>query len=146
MATHSRILARKIPWTGFPGGSVVNNLFTTVVWSVVWSLDWEDPLEKGNDILLQYSCLYYPTDRGAWQAIVHGVAKSWTWLNTHCKWRCGEGGGSFRFVFRNSSGCSMKIWLETESDAGWLETLKWSKWEGMSLGMKVVATETKGSS
>ena len=29
---------------------------------------------------LQYSCLENPTDRGAWQAIVHSVAKSWTWL------------------------------------------------------------------
>ena len=31
---------------------------------------------EGNDYPLQYSCLEYPTDRGAWQAIVHGVAKS----------------------------------------------------------------------
>ena len=29
---------------------------------------------------LQYSCLENPMDRGAWQATVHGVAKSWTWL------------------------------------------------------------------
>ena len=29
---------------------------------------------------LQYSCLGNPMDRGAWRAIVHGVAKSWTWL------------------------------------------------------------------
>ena len=27
---------------------------------------------------LQYSCLENPMDRGAWWAIVHGVAKSWT--------------------------------------------------------------------
>ena len=27
-----------------------------------------------------YSCLRNPKDRGAWQATVHGVAKSWTWL------------------------------------------------------------------
>ena len=27
---------------------------------------------------LQYSCLENPMDRGAWRAIVHGVAKSWT--------------------------------------------------------------------
>ena len=26
----------------------------------------------------QYSCLENPMDRGAWQAIVHRVAKSWT--------------------------------------------------------------------
>ena len=29
---------------------------------------------------LQYSCLESPIDRGAWQATVHRVAKSWTWL------------------------------------------------------------------
>ena len=27
---------------------------------------------------LQYSCWDNPLDRGAWWAIVHGVAKSWT--------------------------------------------------------------------
>ena len=31
---------------------------------------------------LQYSCLYDPKDKGAWQATVHGVAKSQTQLNT----------------------------------------------------------------
>ena len=31
-----------------------------------------------NGNLLQYSCLLNPMDRGAWQAIVHRVAKSWT--------------------------------------------------------------------
>ena len=29
-------------------------------------------------IPLQYSCLENPMDRGAWQAMVHGVAKSQT--------------------------------------------------------------------
>ena len=32
---------------------------------------------------LQYSCLENPTDRGAWKAIVHRVAQSWTWLKRH---------------------------------------------------------------
>ena len=27
---------------------------------------------------LQYSCLENPMETGAWQAVVHGVAKSWT--------------------------------------------------------------------
>ena len=30
---------------------------------------------------LQYSCLENPMDRGAWQAIVHGVTKGWTRLS-----------------------------------------------------------------
>ena len=35
-------------------------------------------LGEGNDNLLQYSCLENPMNRGALQAAVHGVAKSWT--------------------------------------------------------------------
>ena len=31
--------------------------------------------EEGNGNPLQYSCLENPMDRGAWQAIVHGVAR-----------------------------------------------------------------------
>ena len=36
---------------------------------------------EGNGNPLQYSCLENPTDRGAWRATVHGVAKSRTWLS-----------------------------------------------------------------
>ena len=32
----------------------------------------------GNGNPLQYSCLENPMDRGAWRAMVHRVAKSWT--------------------------------------------------------------------
>ena len=32
---------------------------------------------------LQYSCLENSTDRGAWWATVHGVAKSWIQLSMH---------------------------------------------------------------
>ena len=35
----------------------------------------------GNSNPLQSSCLENSMDRGAWQATVHGVAKSWTRLN-----------------------------------------------------------------
>ena len=35
---------------------------------------------EGNGYPLQYSCLENPMDRGAWQATVHRVAKSWTQL------------------------------------------------------------------
>ena len=37
--------------------------------------------EVGNGNPLQYFCLGNPTDRGAWGATVHGVAKSWTQLS-----------------------------------------------------------------
>ena len=36
---------------------------------------------EGNGNLLQYSCLENFIDRGAWQATVRGMAKSWTWLS-----------------------------------------------------------------
>ena len=38
-------------------------------------------LGGGNGNPLQYSCLENPTDRGAWWAAVHGVAKSQTQLS-----------------------------------------------------------------
>ena len=44
----------------------------------VLSLGWEDPLEK---VMATHSSVLawrIPTDRGAWQATVHGVAKSQT--------------------------------------------------------------------
>ena len=38
---------------------------------------------EGNGNPLQYSCLGNSMDRGAWQATVHRVAKSWTRLSVH---------------------------------------------------------------
>ena len=40
----------------------------------------EEPLEEGKGNPLQDSYLENPVDSGAWQATVHGVAKSWTRL------------------------------------------------------------------
>ena len=37
--------------------------------------------EEGKGYPLQYSCLENPMERGAWRAIVHGVAKSRTQLS-----------------------------------------------------------------
>ena len=36
---------------------------------------------EGNGYPLHYSCLENSMDRWPWRATVHGVAKSWTWLN-----------------------------------------------------------------
>ena len=50
-------------------------------WTILWKMvfrNWCLPGE-GNGNPLQYSCLKKSTDRGAWQAAVHGV----TWLSTH---------------------------------------------------------------
>ena len=49
------------------------------VWeTLVQSLGQEDTLEK--EMATQYSCLENPMDAEAWQATVHGVAKSQTQL------------------------------------------------------------------
>ena len=41
-------------------------------------LGWEDPLEEGITTLSSIPAWRIPMDRGAWQAAVHGVEKSWT--------------------------------------------------------------------
>ena len=43
----------------------------------IWSLDWEEPLEKGRATYSSILAWRIPMDREAWQATVHGVAKSW---------------------------------------------------------------------
>ena len=65
---------------GFPGGSVITNPRDNAgdMGSIPGS--GRSPRErKGNP--LQYSCLGNPMDKGVWQAIVHGVTKSWTQLS-----------------------------------------------------------------
>ena len=44
----------------------------------VQSPGWEDPLEKGKATHSSILAWRVPMDRGAWQATVHGVAKSQT--------------------------------------------------------------------
>ena len=41
-------------------------------------LGWEDPLEEGMTTHSSILAWKIPMDRGTWQAIVHGVTKSWT--------------------------------------------------------------------
>ena len=78
--------ALKKIWS-FPGGAVVKN-------SLVNAGDTGDavsipapgrPSGEGNGSSLQCSCLENSMDRGFWQVIVYGVAKSWTW---HRDWAC----------------------------------------------------------
>ena len=101
MATHSSILAWRIPWTeepgglqsmglqeldttqrlkhhqGFPSGSDGKESACISEGLGLIPGSGRSPGE-GNGIPLQYSCLENPMDRGAWQAVVCGVAKSWT--------------------------------------------------------------------
>ena len=58
--------------------------------------------ENGN--LLQYSCLGNPMDRGAWQATVHGVAKSQTELSTHAQLWTGDLNSLYLDLLINKNG------------------------------------------
>ena len=44
----------------------------------VRSLGWEDPLEEGMATHSGILAWRIPMDKGAWRAIVYGVAKTWT--------------------------------------------------------------------
>ena len=117
MATHSSILAWRIPWTEEPGGvqsmgsqesdmtKQLNYHHRGLSGLPRWCSSKEPVCQcrrhrrgrvnpwarkipwrrHGNP--LQYSCLENSMDRGAWRAIVHGIAKSWDmteWLTyTH---------------------------------------------------------------
>ena len=63
------------------GASLVAQLVKNLsaMWETwVQSLGWEDALEKGMATHSSILAWRIPVDRGAWQATVHGVAKSWT--------------------------------------------------------------------
>ena len=64
---------------GFPGGSVVKELPANAE-DAGSILGLERSPGEGNVNPLQYFWLGNPTERGAWQATVHGVAKSRTQL------------------------------------------------------------------
>ena len=59
---------------GFPGGLVVKNMSSNAgdVGLIPGS---ERSLREGNGNPPQYSCLENSMDRGAWQAIVHGITE-----------------------------------------------------------------------
>ena len=69
-------LNKAVYWS-FPGGTVVKNPPTNA--GDTRDTGWIPGLGRspsvGNGNALQYYCLGNPMDRGAWQAIIHGVAK-----------------------------------------------------------------------
>ena len=70
---------------GFPGGTVGTNARAKArdARSVGLIPGTGRSPEEGNGNPLQYCCLRNPMDRGAWQATVRGVAKSWTQLSSY---------------------------------------------------------------
>ena len=86
--------------------------FVDKVMSLLFNMLSRLVIGEGNGTPLQYSCLENPMDGGAWQAAVHGVARSWDTterLHFHFTLSC-IGGGD-----RNLLQCSF---LENPRDGG----------------------------
>ena len=75
---------------GFPGGASGREHVCQCRKGNAGSVSGRGRLSGGNGNPLQYSCLENPTDRGAWWATVHRVAKSRTRLS------------DFTFYFRDT--------------------------------------------
>ena len=66
-----------------------------------------------NGYPLQYSCLEYPMDRGAWKATVHGVTMGLTWLKwlgTHALTIVTQ------FLCLDKNCCQLSVILKKEHD------------------------------
>ena len=82
MATHSSVLAWRIPGTGEPSGLLsMGSHRVRHDWSDLAAAAAVCICREGDGTPLQYSCLENPMDGEAWWAAVHGVAKSWTRLS-----------------------------------------------------------------
>ena len=99
-------------------------------------------LGKGNGTRLQYSCLGNPTDGGAWWATVHGVLRSWTWLN------------DFTFTFHlhalekeMATHSSVLAWRIPGTGAWWAaiygvaQSRTWLKWLSSSSSFALITEE-----
>ena len=122
----------------------------------------------GNGNPVQYSCLENPMDRGTWQTIVHGAAKSGTRLSEHTRWQritaktTSQPHYPFsRFalvirsqfcyrqqcpnkenVFLRAPALGMTIWL---SFGHWDRSSSWNCWKGVWKGwLKAVAYWKEG--
>ena len=81
MASHSSILAWKIPWREKPGGLQSIGRSPAKQKTQVPLLSQQDPLKKGMATHSSILAWRIPQTRGAWWTIVHGVTKSQTWLS-----------------------------------------------------------------
>ena len=121
---------------GFPGGSEVTASACNAgdLGSIPGS--GRSPGE-GNGNPLQYSCLENPMDRGAWRAIVHGVAKSRTWLSdftslhyfslscSKCYWKPTICRAFFQSTVRDKAVICCKPWARFE--AKYIRNTEWVK-------------------
>ena len=103
MATHSSVLAWRIPWTEEPGG--LRSMRSPRVrhdWATLLS-----SIGEGNGNPLQCSCLENPG--GAWWAAVYGVALGQTWLkwlsSSSSKWEGNPKGREYTYICTVDSFC-----------------------------------------
>jgi len=98
---HGIFQARVVEWGAIAGTTIIQILVHLIssqrslrlssVLFILFTLSCSSDGE-GNGILIQYSCLETPVDRGACWAAFHGVAQSQTWLKWLSMHAClGEG-------------------------------------------------------
>ena len=125
MATHSSILAWRIPWTEEPGGLLS---IGSQSWTRLKRLSMHACIGEGNGNPLHYSCLENPRDGGAWWAAICGVTQSRTqlkWLSSSSSKE--EQRGSLKktkfcppLAFYREYGFSSSSHKEGHSPRGWL--------------------------
>ena len=117
-------------YLGFRGGSLLKNLpvMQEMQEMPVWSLGQEDPLEEGmvTHFKTIYSCLENPKDRGAWQAKVHRVAKSWAWLSdwahtTQYLWKLYVYWSQVILLFKNFFAMPRGLWDPSSLTRDWTQ-------------------------
>ena len=86
---------------------------------------------KRNSNPLQYSCLRNPMDRGAWQAVVYGVAKESDMTETKQKQSITSSQSLFRHVHQDSNSNSGNQSSSTKSDSRMLKLLLFLRGDGL---------------
>ena len=77
---HPGLISQKLQIWSLSQTYYIGSAFNKIIKWVEWALMFETNCSyNGNP--LQYSCLENPMDGGAWEAAVHGVAKSRKWLD-----------------------------------------------------------------
>ena len=116
-STHISPLGKRISllW-GFPGDTVVKNPPVNAGHRGSISRSGRSP-GVGNASLLQYSCRENPMDRGAWQATVHRVMKSWTWLSNWAH------ESNLFYEWPNWRGMSLEIYTEKDLHIGMVRNI-----------------------
>ena len=151
---YSHKIAYGIENLGFPCGTVVKNLPVNAR-DMGWIPQWGRSPGEGNGNPIQYCCLGNPMDKGAWQATVPGVTKSWTHLSnwagmhththTHIPWKVPNTTGRFRSMrncynqetFMISKLLILRIWQQKNrhlhvwlADRNWIiRSREWTIWE-----------------